>query len=185
LLEAPEKLAAGVAALIEDLDQTDPRKHHRAMQVLVALGDKTLADAERLLAQEPWPDEQLAAVAKLAEQLGDLRFQVRQHATERLLAMGRIAADTVEQVADMTDAEVRLRVERIKQQAKHHLPSSPTLRRQLAMIRVLESISTRGAASLLQATAEDGSSPTLEQHAAAALAALERRRRESEQIDDQ
>lgn len=185
LLDAPEKLAAGVAALIEDLDRTDAKKHQRAMQVLVALGDKALAGAERLLAQEPWTDEQLAAVAELAEQLGDSRFQVRQHATERLIAMGRIAAYTVEQVADMTDAEVWMRVELIRQQASHHPASSPTLCRQLAMVRVLEAIRTRRAAALLQATAEDGSSPTLEQHAAAFLAALERRRREAEQNDDQ
>jgi 6-phosphogluconolactonase (cycloisomerase 2 family) len=81
-----------------------------AIFVLVACGSFT----DRLLAQEPASDAELAAkIGRLVTQLDDDSYDVRERAEKDLVAIGEAARDAVKKAASGTSAEAKQRAARI------------------------------------------------------------------------
>ncbi len=155
---------AGGAALGEDLEFC-------AREDLAQLEEHEIAPRVaglRLFFQPPGPAEEEVKLARLwAAQLGSEKFEVREAASAKLLAMGLDALEVVEQAARGDDAEVRaraggllLRLNKLKERRDAALP---------AVLRTIVREEFKGLAPHLLKVAPHVSGHTLEENLRRAL----------------
>jgi len=148
--------AKQIAALVKQLgDGTFGERQHTA-QVLFVLGDDIVPHAEQLLMKLPATEDRTEHLKKLMAELGSDDFDVREAATEKLVAIGPEVLTAIERYADKDDPEVEHRAEmsatRLKGSA---VPLSPQLQRRRAVIDILCQLDTKAANDLLDRVAAD------------------------------
>jgi WD40 repeat protein len=160
--------------LWDALSGADAARAYRAVWGLADHPDQAVALVGKHL--KPVSAADAKRVAALVKDLGDDDFAVRARATERLVALGELAAPALRKaLAAAKDPDLRLRLNVVLRKLQpDELP--PERLRALRAIEVLECAGTAGARKLLKELAGGVEGAWLSGQAKAALDRLERRR---------